>query len=83
MAAPVRGGGLGSGDGLVAVVGDSSGGGIAASLTLLQRDSGGPRPVFQYLSIPMLDSRLDTGSMRTFVDAPVWNRASAVKAWEW
>jgi acetyl esterase len=38
-----------------AVVGDSSGGTIAASLTLLLRDSGAPMPTYQALAYPLLD----------------------------
>lgn len=38
-----------------AVVGESSGGTIAAGLTLLLRDGGGPIPTFQVLAYPLLD----------------------------
>jgi len=38
-----------------AVVGESSGGTIAASLTLLLRDGGGPLPTYQVLAYPLLD----------------------------
>ncbi|HEX5853368.1 MAG TPA: alpha/beta hydrolase [Solirubrobacteraceae bacterium] len=38
-----------------ALVGESSGGTIAASLTLLLRDSGSPAPTYQVLAYPMLD----------------------------
>jgi acetyl esterase/lipase len=34
------------------------------------------------LHIPELDDRLDTASMRTFVDSPVWNRPLAVQSWQ-
>ena len=38
-----------------ALVGESSGGTIAAGLTLLLRDGGGPMPTFQVLAYPLLD----------------------------
>jgi acetyl esterase/lipase len=37
---------------------------------------------FQFLGIPELDHRLDTTSMRTFVDTPMWHRGNAIKSWE-
>ncbi|MFI5717944.1 alpha/beta hydrolase [Nocardia sp. NPDC051750] len=41
----------------IAIAGESAGGGLAAALTLLARDRGEVRPVFQLLSYPMLDDR--------------------------
>lgn len=67
----------------IAVKGGSAGGGLAAALTLLARDRGGPPICFQCLSAPELDDRLETESMRQFVDTPVWNRPSAEQSWAW
>lgn len=39
-----------------AVVGESSGGTIAAGLTLLLRDNGAPMPTYQVLAYPLMDS---------------------------
>ena len=36
---------------------------------------------FQFLGIPELDHRLETTSMRTFVDTPLWNRPNAERSW--
>jgi acetyl esterase len=47
-----------------AVVGESSGGTIAASLTLLLRDSGAPLPTYQILAYPLMDA-LDRWPSRT------------------
>ncbi len=41
----------------IGVMGESAGGGLAASLALLARDRGGPRPAFQHLVYPMIDDR--------------------------
>lgn len=66
----------------IAVVGSSAGGGLAAGLALLARDRGGPALCFQYLGIPELDDRLETTSMRNFVDTPVFSRNGAVQSWQ-
>ena len=66
----------------MAVVGASAGGGLAAATALLARDLGGPPLSFQMLHIPELDDRLETPSMQTFVDSPLWNRPLAVQSWK-
>jgi len=64
------------------ITGMSAGGGLAAATCLLCRDRGGPQPTFQFLGIPELDDRLDTVSMRTYVDTPLWNRPNAELSWD-
>ncbi|MDR7275688.1 alpha/beta hydrolase [Catenuloplanes atrovinosus] len=44
----------------IAVMGDSAGGGMAAALTILTRERGGPRIARQLLIMPMLDDRTVT-----------------------
>jgi acetyl esterase/lipase len=66
----------------VALTGASAGGGLAAATALLARDRGGPAVCFQLLQIPELDDRLETASMRKFVDSPMWNRPLAVQSWQ-
>jgi acetyl esterase/lipase len=65
----------------VGVYGSSAGGGLAAALALYCRDHDGPSLCFQFLAIPVLDDRLATQSMRTFIDTPEWNRPSAELSW--
>lgn len=65
----------------IGVYGQSAGGGLAAALALRARDRGGPQICFQFLGMPELDDRLDTPSMRAFVDTPMWNRPNAVLSW--
>lgn len=67
----------------VAVAGGSAGGGLAAGLALLARDRGGPALCFQMLSVPKVDDRLDTESMRTFTDTPVWNSSKVALTWRY
>lgn len=61
--------------------GESAGGGLSAATALIARDRGGPELSFQYLGIPELDDRLDTESMRAYVDTPLWNRPNAIYSW--
>ncbi len=75
-------GALGVDPGRLAVLGASAGGGLAAATALLARDLGGPSLCFQMLHIPELDDRLETPSMRAFVDSPVWNRPLAAQSWQ-
>jgi acetyl esterase len=65
----------------VALHGMSAGGGLAAALTLRIRDLGGPAVCFQVLDAPEVDDRLDTPSMRAFVDTPLWSRPDAERSW--
>jgi acetyl esterase/lipase len=67
----------------IAVGGQSAGGGLAAATALLARDRGGPPLCFQFLGIPELDHRLETASMRAFVDTPMWSRPKAEISWRY
>lgn len=73
---------LGIDPGRIALWGDSAGAGLAAALTLLTRDRGGPAVCFQHLHSPALDDRLATPSALRFTDTPVWNRRNARISWE-
>jgi acetyl esterase/lipase len=66
----------------LAVYGQSAGGGLAAALALFTRDHGGPPLCFQFLGIPELDDRLETASMRSFVDTPMWSLPAAELSWQ-
>ncbi len=61
--------------------GISAGAGIAAALALRLRDDRGISPVLLALEIPVLDDRLETASMREFVDTPMWTRTNAEHSW--
>ncbi|MCF1592284.1 alpha/beta hydrolase [Streptomyces muensis] len=66
----------------IGVAGESAGGGLAAAVTLLARDRGGPGLCFQYLASAELDDRLETPSMRDYDDVPLWNRPAAQASWD-
>ena len=67
--------------GRVVVAGASSGGGLAAGLTLLARDRGEHALAGQLLIYPMLDDRQLTTSSRTVTDPRVWNHESNRIGW--
>jgi len=62
------------------VGGESSGGGLAAAVTLYARDTLEAAIAFQMPLYPMLDDRMNTPSA-TNNDAPVWNSKSNDIAW--
>jgi acetyl esterase/lipase len=66
----------------IGVHGQSAGGGLAAAVALLARDRGGPALAVQSLGMPALDDRLETPSMRAFVDTPMWSRQQAAQSWQ-
>lgn len=65
----------------MALGGASAGGGLAAATAIALRDLGLPPPLLQLLIYPVLDDRLDTPSMHSCGDTPVWNRKTARKSW--
>ncbi|MEV0537104.1 alpha/beta hydrolase [Kitasatospora sp. NPDC050463] len=62
--------------------GKSAGGGLAAALTLLTRDRGGPAPIGQLLLCPMLDDRDATFSSQQMAGLDTWDRTSNTTAWQ-
>ena len=65
----------------VVVTGGSAGGALAAAVTLMARDRGGPAIAFQALNIPVLDDRLETVSMRQYVDGEGFSGRGAEGMW--
>jgi acetyl esterase/lipase len=65
----------------VIVTGASAGGALAAALTLMARDRGGPSISFQALTVPVLDDRLETPSMREYLEAPSFGAREAEGMW--
>ena len=64
------------------VAGNSAGGGLAAGVTLLARDQGGPPIAAQVLICPMLDHRNDSVSAHQHSGAPgVWTREMNAFGW--
>jgi acetyl esterase len=72
---------LGVDPGRVAVIGDSAGGSMAAALTLMAKERGGPGLAAQVLCYPVTDADLDTATYRRYADGP-WLTRDAMR-WFW
>lgn len=67
----------------IIVAGASAGGGLAAGMTLMARDLGGPTIAAQILICPMLDHRNVTTSSRQYAGDPgVWTREKNAFGWQ-
>lgn len=66
----------------LAIGGASAGGGMAASLALMNRDRNGPDLKLQLLIYPMIDDTHDTPSGHFVTHPNVWNRDVSMKAWK-
>jgi acetyl esterase/lipase len=65
----------------IIVLGVGAGGGLAAGVTLLARDQGGPLLMGQMLQSPMIDDRNDTVSAKQFDRIGVWDTTANRAAW--
>lgn len=66
----------------IAVMGDSAGGGLAAALTHLTRERGGPSISHQILIYPMLDDRTDPPPHHPSAAFHRWTLADDVTGWD-
>jgi acetyl esterase/lipase len=64
------------------IAGGSAGGGLAAGVTLMARDKGGPALAAQVLIYPMLDDRNETVSSQQINGIGVWDRGSNDMGWD-
>ena len=65
----------------LAVAGDSVGGNMAAAVSLLAKERGGPKIVYQVLFYPVTDANFDTPSYQKYA-ADIWLTREAMK-WFW
>lgn len=65
----------------IAVVGSSAGGNLAAAISLLARDRGGPAIKGQLLQYPMLDDRTDAPSHQAYYEVGLWSGGSNDTGW--
>ncbi|MEI8199495.1 MAG: alpha/beta hydrolase [Eubacteriales bacterium] len=65
----------------IAVGGDSAGGALAAAVSLMARDRKAPAIFFQMLIYPVTDARQITGSIKNYIDTPLWNSRLNEKMW--
>jgi acetyl esterase len=66
----------------IALFGDSVGGDMAAALTLMAKERGGPRIAAQVLFYPVTDADFDTGSYRQYAEGPWLTRAAMQWFWD-
>ncbi|AQZ62278.1 Esterase/lipase [[Actinomadura] parvosata subsp. kistnae] len=66
----------------VAVAGDSSGGNMAAALTLMAKQRGDVRFVHQSLYYPITDAVMDTGSYRDFATGYLLTARAMARFWD-
>lgn len=64
------------------IAGASAGGGLAAGVTLMARDKGGPALAGQVLIYPMIDDRNESVSSHQIDGIGVWDRISNVTGWD-
>jgi acetyl esterase/lipase len=64
----------------IGVMGDSAGGGMAAALTILARERGGPQIARQILLMPMLDDRTTTPDPH-IASYALWSYDDSLTAW--
>ena len=65
----------------LAILGDSVGGNMAAAVSLMAKERGGPKISFQVLLYPVTDANFETESYKTFADGP-WLTKKAME-WFW
>ena len=65
----------------IAVGGDSAGGNLAAAVTLMARERGGPRFIYQYLAYPVLDGAMSLPSYKG--NATGFGLTGQTMAWYW
>jgi acetyl esterase/lipase len=65
----------------LAVAGDSAGGGLAAGVSLLARDRGGPALAAQLLMYPMLDDRTASPDPQLPADLLTWTYEDNITGW--
>jgi acetyl esterase len=73
--------GLGADGRRLAVAGDSAGASLAAGVSMLARDEGGPAVALQGLAYPAVDPAMDTGSYAENADDPFLSRDEMQSYW--
>jgi acetyl esterase len=77
-----HGGDIGADGRKLAVVGNSVGGNMAAVVSLMAKDKGGPRITFQALLWPVTDANFDTASYRELSDGYFLTRNMMIWFWD-
>ena len=67
----------------VAVGGGSAGGNLAAAVSLMARDRGGPKLLLQVLDVPATDSRMKTPSMEENAEGYMLTKEAMQQFWDY
>ncbi|MBN2041358.1 MAG: alpha/beta hydrolase [Spirochaetes bacterium] len=73
---------LGIDTGRIVVGGGSAGGNLAAAVSMMARDKGGPDIAYQMLFYPVTDDRCETDSMKNGKGLYVWDYENSLCMWE-
>jgi len=65
----------------IAVAGDSAGANLATATAIRARDNNGPQLCFQSLSIPGLDDRQTSVSVKSGTHTPLWTANMSAQSW--
>lgn len=65
----------------IVICGDSAGGNLAAAVTFMARDRGLQMPKGAMLIYPVTDRRMQTETMKNYVDTPVWDARLSRMMW--
>ena len=66
----------------IIVLGDSAGGALAANVCNFAQENSLPMPCCQVLIYPVTDNTMETASMKSFTDTPMWNAKNNKRMWE-
>ena len=66
----------------ILIGGDSAGGCLAIDVIRKAKELGHYIPDFLFLFYPVLDKRMNTESMKKYVDTPIWNSVLNKKMWD-
>lgn len=66
----------------IGIGGDSAGGNLAASVTIMLKDRKQQLPVGAMSIYPVMDRRMKTESMKRYTDTPVWNAKLSKMMWK-
>ncbi|UCC53573.1 MAG: alpha/beta hydrolase [Anaerolineaceae bacterium] len=66
----------------IAVGGGSAGGNLAAAVSLMARDRGGPDVAFQLLIYPVIDEKCETPSMKSGAGLYIWDYQNSLDMWD-
>ena len=66
----------------IVIAGDSTGGNLAAAVTIMAAERGERLPAGSMLIYPVTDRRMESESMKRYTDTPVWNSRLSEMMWK-